>query len=68
MRPQQCFALIFALALSAAPAMLPAQDDAAGCKDHPLFTRMPGYYIAEYQESPFNSFSFTVRDPDIKRT
>lgn len=21
------------------------QQDATGCKDHPLFTRMPGYWI-----------------------
>lgn len=36
------------------------QTDVAGAKDYPGLTRMPGYYIAEYQESPFDSYKFTV--------
>lgn len=32
------------LALSLVPALAAAQQkDVTGCKDHPLFTRMPGY-------------------------
>lgn len=38
------------------------QDDLAGSKDYPAVTRMPGYYIAEYQESPFDSFTFKVKE------
>jgi outer membrane protein OmpA-like peptidoglycan-associated protein len=38
-----------------------AQDDLAGSKDYPGITRMPGYYIAEYQETEFASYAFTVK-------
>jgi OmpA-OmpF porin, OOP family len=37
---------------------LPAQEDEAGSKDHPLFTRMPGYYISSYSQADFDSFEF----------
>jgi OmpA-OmpF porin, OOP family len=32
-----------------------AQKDAAGCKDHPLIPRMPGYYITGCSNDPANS-------------
>jgi outer membrane protein OmpA-like peptidoglycan-associated protein len=35
-----------------------AQDDVDGAKDHPLITRMPGYYIAEYIQKEFDSIPF----------
>ena len=35
-----------------------AQDDAEGAKDHPLVSRMPGYYIAEYIDKDFDSVPF----------
>jgi outer membrane protein OmpA-like peptidoglycan-associated protein len=41
-----------------------AQDDVEGAKDHPLISRMPGYYIAEYIEKEFDSVAF--RDPKGK--
>lgn len=34
------------------------QQDVAGSKDHPLFTRMPGFYIASYDQSDFDSYTF----------
>jgi len=37
-----------------------AQSDAEGSKDHPMFTRMPGFYIDDYQASDFDSHQFTV--------
>ncbi len=37
-----------------------AQTDIEGSKDHPLITRMPGYYISEYNVSEFASFDPTV--------
>lgn len=37
------------------------QDDAAGSKDYPGVTRMPGYFIYEYQEQAFDSFTFNVK-------
>jgi outer membrane protein OmpA-like peptidoglycan-associated protein len=37
------------------------QDDLAGSKDYPGVTRMPGYYLVEYQEQAFDSFQFNVK-------
>jgi len=47
--------------LCAAPAL--AQDDAEGCKDHPLFTRMPGMYISGCESSQFDLRKFPVGKP-----
>jgi outer membrane protein OmpA-like peptidoglycan-associated protein len=33
-------------------------QDASGGKDHPLFTRMPNYFISEYQQNEFASEDF----------
>lgn len=38
------------------------QADIEGSKDYPDISRMPGYYIAEYKETAFDSHSFTVRE------
>jgi outer membrane protein OmpA-like peptidoglycan-associated protein len=38
------------------------QEDLAGSKDYPGVTRMPGYYIADYQEQAFDSFTFKVKE------
>jgi outer membrane protein OmpA-like peptidoglycan-associated protein len=38
-----------------------SQDDVDGSKDYPGITRMPGYYIASYQETAFESFTFKVK-------
>jgi len=35
-----------------------AQQDVAGSKDHPLFTRMPGFYISSYEEQEFGGYVF----------
>lgn len=43
--------------------MLPfafAQSDKEGSKDYPGITRMPGYYVYDYQEAQFDSANFTV--------
>jgi OOP family OmpA-OmpF porin len=37
-----------------------AQTDIQGSKDHPLITRMPGYYISQYNVSEFAAFDPTV--------
>lgn len=36
------------------------QNDKEGSKDYPGITRMPGYYLYGYDESQFDSASFTV--------
>jgi len=38
------------------------QTDLPRSKDYPGISRMPGYYIAEYRETPFDSYSFTVAE------
>ena len=43
------------------------QTDAAGSKDYPGLNRMPGYYIAEYQETAFDSYTFTVTEGGNKK-
>lgn len=41
--------------------------DCKDCKDPSLFSRMPGFYISNYQELDFNRFEFPV-SPDEKKT
>ena len=40
------------------------QTDRPGSKDYPGMSRMPVYYISEYSESQFDSYSFTVKEGD----
>jgi OmpA-OmpF porin, OOP family len=37
-----------------------AQEDIEGSKDHPLFTRMPGYFLGEYTVHDFDRFESPV--------
>jgi outer membrane protein OmpA-like peptidoglycan-associated protein len=46
---------IFLLAFSG---IVFAQEDAKGCKDHPMFTRMPNFYIQECKEKDFDQADF----------
>lgn len=39
-----------------------AQEDAAGSKDYPGLSRIPGYYINDYSETAFDSFTFQVKE------
>ncbi|MGZ7107090.1 MAG: OmpA family protein [Candidatus Angelobacter sp.] len=41
------------------------QEDTAGSKDYPGITRMPGYYIYDYQEQQFDSFTFHVKAGNV---
>jgi OmpA-OmpF porin, OOP family len=36
------------------PQQAAAQEDTEGCKDHPLFTRLPGFYIANCDSTQFD--------------
>ncbi|MFA6235267.1 MAG: OmpA family protein [Bacteroidota bacterium] len=36
------------------------QKDVTGCKDHPLFTRMPTYWIHNCDEKEFNAYAFKI--------
>ncbi|RLB42844.1 MAG: hypothetical protein DRH12_04590 [Deltaproteobacteria bacterium] len=39
-----------------------AQEDATGCKDHPMFTRLPNYYLSECREKEFDKVDFVDED------
>jgi len=52
--------LIAVTILLAAALPLGAQEDAEGGRDHPLLTRMPNYYISEYEEREFDAHEFEV--------
>ena len=49
---------LIALFLSAPPVL--AQDDAKDSRDHPLITRMPGFYIDGYAVEEFAAYEPTV--------
>jgi OOP family OmpA-OmpF porin len=36
------------------------QEDEEGSKDHPMFSRMPGYFISAYDAQDFGSFDFDM--------
>jgi outer membrane protein OmpA-like peptidoglycan-associated protein len=56
-RKRVTFACLVVLAV---PAF--AQEDAEGSKDHPMVSRMPGYYISEYTEQEFSVHEFDLGD------
>ena len=46
-------------------------EDAEGCKDHPLFNRMPNFHISECELKEFDAYSFPVEnstEENAKRT
>lgn len=53
------FVLVAAVLLLVA-GLATAQQDIKGGRDHPAFTRMPGFYITEYKDSPFAPYEFRV--------
>jgi len=51
------------LLMAAFPVAAMSQEkDIAGSKDHPLFTRMPNFYISEYKESEYEKTDFYDND------
>ena len=59
----RCFnaVLVGLVTLLAVPCAF-GQTDVAGSKDYPGISRMPGYYIYWYKETPFDSYTFTVAE------
>jgi outer membrane protein OmpA-like peptidoglycan-associated protein len=43
------------------------QADRAGSRDYPGLTRMPGYYISDYSESQFDSYSFKIKEGEKEK-
>lgn len=60
MRQTTVVLLAMLAVLIAGPAF--AQQDEEGCKDHPMFTRMPSYLITHCEDQEFSTFDFTVGD------
>ena len=56
--------VLIAMLMIAAIGAMHAQEDADGCKDHPLFNRMPNYYLIDCAELEFSSMKFPVGTPD----
>ncbi len=50
--------LLSAITLAFCGAPLLAQDDSEGCKDHPLFNRMPNFYITDCKSTQFDLKKF----------
>lgn len=62
-RPLVCFVFFLSLAFIFSGVMhgnALAGSDARGCKDHPLFTRMPDYSITECKTKDFDQHEFYV--------
>ncbi len=55
--------MLIAIILVATSGILKAQDDADGCKVHPLFNRMPNYYLLICEEVEFGSMKFPIGNP-----
>ncbi len=51
---------ILCLPLTASAGAPPLQKDDPNCKDHPLITRMPDYYLRGCTEHQFDAFEFTT--------
>jgi outer membrane protein OmpA-like peptidoglycan-associated protein len=59
-------ALLGLMALMAVP-LASGQADRAGSKDYPGLTRMPGYYIDDYSESQFDSYTFKIKEGEKEK-
>lgn len=54
-------------ALLAVPATAGAQDDTEGAKDHPMLSRVAGYFIDDYTEQGFGVGEFTLGEEKVKK-
>ncbi len=61
MRTRTSLVLALTVLLVVSAAAL-AQEDVKGSKDHPLFSRWPGYYIYNYEHKKFDSYAFRLKD------
>jgi outer membrane protein OmpA-like peptidoglycan-associated protein len=56
--------LVAIMLLVASSTTVQAEEDAEGCMDHPLFNRMPNYYLYSCEEVEFGSMKYPVGKPD----
>jgi len=62
-RTKIVFSLVLGFLLMTSIAL--AQEDREGCKDHPLFSRMEGFYISNCSQEDFAAETFI--DPETKK-
>jgi OOP family OmpA-OmpF porin len=62
MRKEMNVTLIAVALVLAAALPLAAQEDVKGSQDYPLFSRWPGYYIADYNHQKFSSFTYQLEN------
>ncbi len=55
-----CLAFAF---FSVAPLVHAQEPDVEGSADHPMFSRMPGYYIDEYEAQDFATYELSLEPP-----
>lgn len=67
MKSKLTTSVMAAVMLMACGINIKAQDDADGCKDYPLFNRMPNYYLYSCEELEFSSMVFPVGAPDQEK-
>ena len=53
------------LGLFASGLLVAHEKDVEGSKDHPLFNRMPSFYIHQYEEKEFDSHDFIVNNNSV---
>jgi OmpA-OmpF porin, OOP family len=54
------FAPIFLLVVLGSISLVSADNDFEGSRDHPLITRMPGFYISDFEVEEFGAYEPTV--------
>jgi len=54
---RRTFIAALVLAVATIPGFCQEETDIKGSQDHPLFTRMPGYYISDYGVKDFDQFT-----------
>ena len=64
MRPARLIPFVFAALAFAIPARA---QDIDGSKDHPMFSRMPGYVIGGYNAPDFGAYDFNVGKDEPKK-
>ncbi len=62
MRRYATILLLVGVIVIASSGIAYAQEDKKGCKDHPMFTRMPNYYIYNCREKDFDQIEFREKE------
>jgi outer membrane protein OmpA-like peptidoglycan-associated protein len=66
MRLRFALVSVFTIGFLAVAGSAFAQQDEEGCKDHPMFSRMPNYVITGCEDQEFSNYGFTMPNGDPK--